>query len=72
MIYPIVGIFIPSSLETLVVLGGFKGNTCFYEEDRIRYIAFNFYTISDKILLDLFYISPIFFRNTRSPNFTSI
>jgi len=49
-----------------------RGNVHFYEEDRIRCLAFNFEIRSYKIILELFYISPGFSRNTTSPNFTSI
>jgi hypothetical protein len=56
----------------MVVLGGVKGKYCFYEEDMIMYVAFNFWIISDKIILDLFYLSPRFLRDIGSRNFTSI
>ena len=48
------------------------GKTHFYEENRIRRIAFNFEVISYKLLLDFLNIPPIFSRNDAPPYFTTI
>ena len=48
------------------------GKTHFYEENRIRRIAFNFEVISYKPLLDFFNIPPSFSRNVAPPYFTTI
>ena len=46
--------------------------THFYEENRIRHIAFNFEVISYKLFLDLFNLRPIFSRNVAPPYLTTI
>ena len=48
------------------------GKTHFYEENKIRHIAFNFEVISYKPLLDLFNLYPRFSRNVAPPYFTTI
>ena len=48
------------------------GKTHFYEENRIRCIAFNFEVISYKLLLDLLNIPPRFSINVATPYFTTI
>ena len=48
------------------------GNTHFYEENRIRCIAFNFEVIIYKTLMDLLNLPPIFSRNVAPAYFTNI
>ena len=48
------------------------GKSHFYEENGIRYIAFNFNVTSYKILMDLTNLSPRISRNAAMANFTSI
>ena len=49
-----------------------EGNTHFYDENRVRCIAFNFEVISYKPLLDLLNLPPRFSRNVAPPYFTTI
>ena len=49
-----------------------EGKAEFYEENRIRCIAFKFEVISYKPLLDLLNVPPRFSRNVVSPYFTTI
>ena len=48
------------------------GKTHFYEENRIRRIAFNFEVISYKSLLDFLNLPPRFSRNVAPSYFTTI
>ena len=48
------------------------GKNHFYEENRVRSIAFNFEVISYKSLMDFLNLPPSFSRNVAPPYFTTI
>ena len=56
----------------VIAMFSIGGKTHFYEENRIRCIAFNFEVISYKLLLDLLNLPPRFSRNVAPPYFTTI
>ena len=49
-----------------------RGKTHFYKENKIEGTAFNFEVIRYEMLLDLLNLSPGFYRDAATPNFTSI